>query len=208
MLHVKRVLAAVLIVPLAAGVSGCVWLAAGGAVAGVNAARQERTIGSAIDDIRIKADLEAALLAHSSSLFRNVATTVVEGRVLLTGIVAKPETRLDATRIAWSVEGVRRVDNAVEVGTDTSFFQGPEDMWIATQLRAELLADSAIRDINYSIEVANGTVYLMGVGQDRGEVDRAIAHARAIGGVKRVEDYVVLKDDPSRYGLRSTSAAQ
>ena len=44
-------------------------------------------------------------------------------------------------------------------------------------------------------------VYLTGVGQDQAEVDRVVAHARNLSGVKRVENYVVLKDDPGRYGF-------
>src|SRR5882724_11168415 len=95
--------------------SGCVLLAAGGAVAGVSAVRQERSVGNAIDDVSIRSKLEARLAQQSAGLFLRVSTTVIEGRVLLAGRVDAPETRLDATRIAWSVEGVRRVDNDVEV---------------------------------------------------------------------------------------------
>jgi hypothetical protein len=32
-------------------------------------------------------------------------------------------------------------------------------------------------------------------------VDRVVTHARNLSGVKRVENYVLLKDDPTRYGL-------
>ena len=51
-------LAPIALIPL---LSGCVWVAATGAVAGVSAARQERTIGNAVDDARIKTTLDARL---------------------------------------------------------------------------------------------------------------------------------------------------
>jgi osmotically-inducible protein OsmY len=68
-------------------------------------------------------------------------------------------------------------------------------------LRTALLTDDSIKDVNYSTDVVHGVVYVMGVGQNQAEVDRVVSHARNLSGVKRVENYVLLKDDPTRYGL-------
>jgi len=181
--------------------SGCVWIAATGAVAGVSAARQERTIGNAIDDARIKTTLDARLARDYPGLYVRASTTVVEGRVLLAGRVDKPETRLDATRVAWSVEGVRKVDNDIEVSDMSGWLDGPADFIMRTQLAATLLADKSIKDVNYTTDVVHGVVYLMGVAQNRDELDRVVEHAQHVNGVKRVENYVVLKDDPIRNGF-------
>lgn len=195
------------IVPLVLAplLSGCVWVAATGVVAGVSAARQERTIGNAVDDMRIKTELSSSLVQQSVDNFVNVSSTVVEGRVLLTGRVSSPEARLDASRIAWSVEGVRKVDNDIAVTEDGQWLNRPMDIYIRTKLAADLLTDADIRDVNYTIDVVNGVVYLMGVGQDQAEIDRAVADARAIPQVKRVENYVVLKTDPIRYGMAASA---
>jgi osmotically-inducible protein OsmY len=181
--------------------SGCVWVAATGAVAGVSAARQERTIGNAIDDARIKTTLDARLAREYPGLYIRVSTTVVEGRVLLAGRVDKPETRLDATRVAWSVEGVHKVDNDIEVSDMSGWLDGPADFIMRTQLATILLADKSIKDVNYTTDVVHGVVYLMGVAQNKDEMDRVVAHAQKLNGVKRVENYVVLKDDPVRNGF-------
>ncbi len=179
--------------------SGCVAVAATGLVAGVSAARQERTVGAAIDDIRMKTAVTAALARASASNFVNVSTTVVEGRVLMTGRVEQPETRLAATRAAWGVEGVRRVDNEIEITEKIGLIDRPRDIFIRTEIAADLLTDASIKDVNYTIDVVNGVVYLTGVGQSQEEVDRVIARASRFRGVKRVENYVVLKDNPERY---------
>ena len=186
------------LVPL---LSGCVWLAAGGAVAGISAVRQERTIGNAVDDTRIKATLDTRLAEQYPGLYIRVSTTIVEGRVLLAGRVNSPETRLEATRVAWSVDGVRKVDNAIEVSDFSGWLDGPSDFVTQTRLAAILLADKSIKDVNYTTDVVHGVVYLMGIAQDKGELDRVVAHAEKLGGVKRVENYVVLKTDPIRYGF-------
>ena len=191
-------LAPIALIPL---LSGCIAVAAGGAVAGVSAARQERTIGNAVDDVRINATLDARLAREYPGLYIRVSTTVVEGRVLLAGRVAKPETRLDATRVAWSVEGVHKVDNDIEVSDMSGWLDGPADFIMRTQLATILLADKSIKDVNYTTDVVHGVVYLMGVAQNRDELDRVVDHAQKLNGVKRVENYVVLKDDPVRNGF-------
>jgi osmotically-inducible protein OsmY len=199
---IKAATAALLIAP---ALSGCFAAAATGVVAGVSAARQERTVGTAIDDVRIKSAITSVLANSAASNFVNVSTTVVEGRVLMTGRVETPETRLQATRLAWGVEGVRRVDNEIEVTDDFGWFDRPKDIFIRTEIAGDLLTDRSIRDVNYTIDVVNGVVYLMGVAQSQAEVDRVVARASRFRGVKRVENYVVLKDDPQRYFAASDS---
>ena len=195
---IPRWLASTIVVVLASPLlSGCVLLAGGAAVAGVQTARQERTIGDALDDRAIKTALDARL-RQTSGLRFGVATTVVEGRVLLAGRVSEPEARLDATRIAWTITGVVKVDNDLEVAETAGWLDRPQDFIMRQALVAKIIADSSIREVNYTTDVVHGIVYLMGVGQNQEEVDRVVAHANSLNNVKRVENYVVLKDDPVR----------
>jgi osmotically-inducible protein OsmY len=203
-MNLRSFASVVVFVLLAPVLSGCVVVAATGAVAGVSAARQERSFGNAIDDRVIKTKLDARLRQQSIRLF-GIYTTVIEGRVLLAGRVSKPETRLEATRVAWTVDGVRKVDNDIQVAETGGWLDRPADLIMRSRLAAILLADGSIKDINYTTDVVHGIVYLMGVGQDQGEVDRVVAHANKLNGVRRVENYVVLKDDPIRYGFGMTS---
>jgi len=182
--------------------SGCALLVAGGAVAGVQTARQERTIGDALDDRAIKTSLDAKL-RQTAGLRFGVATTVVEGRVLLAGRVSQPEARLDATRVAWTITGVVKVDNDLEVADTGGWLDRPQDFIMRQALVAKILGDSSIREVNYTTDVVHGVVYLMGVGQNQEEVDRVVAHANSLNNVKRVENYVVLKDDPVRINVTS-----
>jgi osmotically-inducible protein OsmY len=134
-----------------------------------------------------------------------IATTVVKGRVLLAGRVTKPEQRLDATRAAWEVDGVVKVDNDIEVTDSWGWLDRPQDFIMRQALVAKLVGDRSIKSVNYTTDVVHGVVYLMGVAQDQGEVDRVIAHANTVNNVKRVENYVVLKDDPLREKFDVTS---
>ena len=200
----KVAIALTLMAPI---LSGCVAVAATGLYAGVSAARQERTVGAAFDDVRIKSAITTGLASVKATSFVNVSTTVIEGRVLMTGRVSDQESRLQATRVAWSVEGVRRVDNELEITARMGLINRPRDIFIRTEIATDLLTDGAIKDVNYTIDVVNGVVYITGVGQNQAEIDRVIARASRFKGVKRVENFVVLKDDPQRYFGVATAPA-
>jgi osmotically-inducible protein OsmY len=193
-----------LVVIAAPALSGCIAAAAVGTVAGVQTARQERTVGAALDDRAIKTTLDAKL-RQTSGLRFGIATTVVEGRVLLAGRVNNPEERLEATRIAWTIHGVAKVDNDIEVTDSWGWLDRPQDFIMRQALVAKLVGDGEIRSVNYTTDVVHGVVYLMGVGQDQAEVDRVVEHANSLNNVRRVENYVVLKDDPLRDRFDVTS---
>ncbi|MEJ0072169.1 MAG: BON domain-containing protein [Pseudomonadota bacterium] len=130
-------------------------------------------------------------------MLQKVDLSISEGRVHLTGTVPTPEMRLEAVKLVWQVEGVRQVIDDIEVGDDKSGVGGyARDVWISTQLRSDLLFDRAIESVNYSVETVEGTVYLMGVAQNQGELDRVTNYARNLSSVKRVVSYVRMKDQP------------
>jgi osmotically-inducible protein OsmY len=194
----------VIVVLAAPALSGCIAAAAVGTVAAVQTARQERPFGAALDDRAIKTTLDSKL-RQAPGLRFGIATTVVEGRVLLAGRVTKPEERLEATRLAWTIHGVAKVDNDIEVTDSWGWLDRPQDFIMRQALVAKLVADRSIDRVNYTTDVVHGVVYLMGVGQDQDEVDRVVAHANSLNNVRRVENYVVLKDDPIRDKFDVTS---
>jgi osmotically-inducible protein OsmY len=193
-----------LVVVVGPALSGCIAAAAVGTVAAVQTVRQERTVGNALDDRAIKTTLDGKL-RQAPGLRFGVATTVVEGRVLLAGHVTKPEERLEASRVAWTIHGVVKVDNDLEVTDSWGWLDRPQDFIMRQALVAKLATDGSIKSVNYTTDVVHGVVYLMGVAQDQEEVDRVVAHANSLNNVRRVENYVVLKDDPIRDKFNVTS---
>ena len=117
---------------------------------------------------------------------------------MLTGKVRTHRMRLDAVRLAWQAKGIEEVINEIVVTDKGGVGEYARDAWVTTQLMGRLLFDGEVRAINYSIETVAGTVYLMGIAQNRTELDRVTNHARNIAYVRRVVNYVRLKDDPAR----------
>lgn len=171
----------------------------GSAATGVGvAAAEERSLGTVVDDKTIYADITNRYI-HSdvNDLLVNVEIRVNEGRVLLTGIVDKPETSVEAARIAWEASGVREVINEVKTQRQNNSGLGyAEDAWIAAQLKARLLATKHIISINYTIQVVDKVVYLLGIAQNEEELKNVAYIASITQGVKRVVSYVRLKNAP------------
>ncbi len=168
---------------------------AGAATTGAVVVAEERSTDDVVDDTGIKLAINKAWLETDTEIFSNLNTRVNEGRVLITGVVADPEQRLEAVRIAWQVDGVREVINEIEVAEPAGFSGFARDTAISAQIESRLLFDTSIRSINFTIVTESRVVYVMGIAQDDGERARVIDHARQIPYVRRVVDYTRLKTD-------------
>ena len=178
--------------------SGCigVLVATGSETAAVVA--QERSVGDAVDDAGILLTIKRIFAEATEDLFLNVEVKSVEGRVLLAGNVNKPETKVEAVRMVWTVGGVKEVIDEIQINDKSDFWNYTRDVWISTQIRARLVATKDIRSINYSVITVNQVVYVMGIAQNQKELDMVNYIASTTSYVQRVVSYVQLKDDPRR----------
>lgn len=180
--------------------SGCtaVGLAVGAAAtAGVSVA-QERTTRQAMTDAEIGITINNSLLNEGRELFVDVSTEVVEGRVLLTGNVNRPEDRIKASEVVWATPDVVELINELEVGGGGGVQGYAEDVWITTQLRTKLLGDVEVNAVNYNIETVNKTVHLIGIARNEDELQRVVAIASKVPGVQKVVSHVLTKNDERR----------
>lgn len=187
-------------IALLAGLSACtpVGMVVGASATAGSMAMEERGFETSVEDRAIALGINKRLAESDVDLFKNVSVEVVEGRVLLTGIVAKEEERGKATRLAWQSDGVREVINEIEVGNEAELTDRGEDQWVRAKISSRLVFDSDIMAVNYEVEVVNGTVYLFGIAQNPEELSRVEAHVRDTPSVRRIVSHVVMKDDPDR----------
>lgn len=178
--------------------SGCGSLFVGAAATGGTVAVQERSIGDAVDDLTIRAELNQLFFEDNVELLQSVSFNVIEGRVLLKGSVKKQKHRIRALELTWQADGVREVINEIQVTDRGGIVNYARDTWISTQLKAEILFDTDILSINYNVETINGIIYVVGIAQDQAELDLVVDHARRIENVEKVVSHVVMKDDPRR----------
>lgn len=192
----RRAAAVVCVVVLAAGVlgalGGCVGVVIGGGAAVGTAAYQERGVRGVARDLATATKLRTQLLDAGEAYVTGIGIEVYEGRVLLTGTLEKEAMRAEAVKLAWKTEGVKDVINEIQIG-QSSLRDMARDSWITAQLQTKITFDKKILAINFSIETVNGIVYLIGIAQDQGELDRILAHGRGIGYVRRIISHVRVK---------------
>jgi osmotically-inducible protein OsmY len=160
----------------------------------------ERGVEGAASDFQLQAQIAQNLMVTNPVLQEGITTTVYQGRALLTGHVPTTPMRSAAADAAQKVPGVRAIYNEVEVTSPESVWDGAKDALITAQLRSNLVSDPDIRSANYTIETANGSVYLIGSARFEGELQRVTSFARYIPGVRRVVSYVELHSAPPILG--------
>ena len=168
-------------------------LASGGASTMI-VAEGERSLGTVVDDATIKMNIASKFIASSDNLFVNINTTVLEGRVLLTGLVTNQEIRIDAVRRVWEVEGINEVINEIEVGNRASIKDYGKDLWINTQVKALAAKTIGLKSVGYNFETIQGKVYIAGITSKPEHVDEIIKVVKNIKGVKEIVNYVIIKE--------------
>jgi osmotically-inducible protein OsmY len=178
----------------ASSLSGCILVAAGaGAASGYAVLGQERAPGQQVDDTVIHTLVGQSWDQYKPDLAHDLDATVYQGRVLITGRVPSEDWRQEAVQRTWKVDGVKEVYDEIEVGPETHFSDDARDTVISTRLRNNLLFDTGIKSINYTVKTENGIVYVIGSARSQDELDRVTSYARNIANVRRVVSYVKIR---------------
>ena len=168
-------------------------LATGGAT-GMVVAEGDRSFGTVVDDATIKINIAAKFINSDDNLFVDISTSVLEGRVLLTGLVDNQEIRIEAVRKVWEVEGVNEVVNEIQIGNRSSLKEYAQDVWITTQVRGLAAKTLGLRSIAYNFETIQGKVYIAGITKTPDQLDELIDVAKTVKGVTEIINYVIIKE--------------
>lgn len=105
---------------------------------------------------------------------------------------------LAASVVACSkpVDSVGQPLPSTTVGTDI------DDSVITSSVKSALLADADIKSLDFNVETRKGEVMLSGFVDNQAQLDRATNAARAVAGVKGIQNNVVLKGAPTSVGKK------
>ena len=194
MVKVFIVLNLILILILNYGCSAPGVLATGGGATMV-VVEGDRTVGAVIDDASIKLQITGKFISSENDLFLNIDSSVIEGRVLLTGIVDLQEIRIDAVRRVWEIGGVKEVINEIEVGNKTTLKEYSQDLWINTQVKGMAAKTLGLRALSFNFETIKGKVYVTGITSRKKQLEELINSIENIKGIKEIVNYAVVKEE-------------
>ena len=154
----------------------------------------DKSLGTTIDDAAIKVKISTKFLQSKNNLFLNINIEVTQGRVLLTGIVQKQETRIEAIRKVWEVERVREVINEIEIGDKSTIKEYANDVWITAQVKTLAAKNVGWRALAYNFETIKGKVYIAGITSHKDQLNILIESIETIKGLKEIINYVIIKE--------------
>ena len=176
--------------------TGCVGTGSKGIFGtGVSIALDPRSIGTQIDDSVMQKNLTTRLILRDKNYLLSLNTKVLDGRIFLTGKVDDPEEKLQITKLAWEIKGVRSVKNDVKVKEDFNFKQSAKDLLITSQLRAALIFNKNIKAMNYQIDTYKKKIFIYGISLTAEERKEVISEAKEILDVKDVIASIILVED-------------
>ena len=175
---------AVLAATLAASLSGCVAMVAGGAVMGAVAAADRRTLGAQTEDksIALKGEMAAKKITGDNG---HVNVTSYNRKVLLTGEVKDEAMKAAVEREVRGIANVVSVANELEIAGPSSYTSRSSDALITTKVKASLVDMKTISANSFKVVTERGNVYLMGLVTQR-EGNIAADVAKGVSGVQRV----------------------
>ena len=197
MKFVKEALYKFLSMALVAGflsITGChPLLIAGGALTGVYAiATDERSGDTIVDDSTLSTKVKMKLVGDSEVKGRKIDVDVLDGTVILTGIVETNGEAERAVALARSVVGVNDVENNLRLGSRT-MGEAFGDSFISSAVKAKLMKEPNIRSWNIDVDVYNGVVSLTGLVESADQKKRIVEIAKTTEGAVRVVDNLRVK---------------
>lgn len=183
------VLGTALVGVLAITVVGC-----GKAVDGTGAVAPGTTVGTEIDDSVITSNVRAVLLGDADVKSFDFKVETRKGEVLLSGFVDN-QMQLDrATAATRAVAGVKAVQNNVILkGAPTTVGKKVDAGIITSKVKAALLGDPGVKSFDIAVVTRDDEVLLTGFVDNQIQMDRAVAIARAVEGVRLVSNQMSIK---------------
>ena len=189
-----------LVILISLSLTGCTSLAILGVGAGAGVLTggyimgRDKTVTQSTDDTIIDAQIKRKLFKQFPNVFTNITVATDNGCVLLAGSVRDEKYIKEAEKIAWTIDGVKKVNNNLTCNKNVSTTQSLQDSYITSACRTKLIATKDIKSRNIKINTNEGVVYLSGTAHSNDELEDIISVVKSIKGVKKVVSYIIIKE--------------
>ena len=165
---------------------GCAGLIIGAGMGAASIAHDRRTIGTQVDDKTTASRISTALSNDKAIKQQtSISVQVFNGNALLVGQAPTQALIQQAESLASTVNNIKKLHNQIRLGLPIPANIVAHDVWLASKIKTQLIADKRIDGLHIEIEVENGEVFLMGLVSKK-ESNIAVDITRNIKGVKQV----------------------
>lgn len=165
---------------------GCAAVVVGAGVGAASAAHDRRTLGTQVDDKTVAARVITQLAQNKAvDDYANVNVHIFNGVALLVGQAPNDDLKRQAHQAAEQVKNIKKLHNQIRIGSPIPASTSANDVWLASKVKASLIADKRINGLHINVAVEDSEVFLMGL-VSQTEADTAVDIARNVNGVARV----------------------
>ena len=175
---------------LAAALCGCnPYVAAVSMTYGV--ATDARSVATQASDTETESSVKASLLASPVAGTDGLNVWCRQAVIVLAGVVPPgSQAGAAAVQIARTTPGVASVETFFVADRPSE----ASDLEIEGEIKAAFAADPNVMEERASVGVYGGHVVLVGVVEDPSKIDRYVADAQSVNGVRSVRSYIQLVD--------------
>ena len=165
-----------------------------GAIA-ISSTAQEKGLGTSINDKVIYLKLRNAIYEWNSSVSQKISISVDGGSILVTGQLKNVDTKIELTKIIWEVNGVKEVNNKVQISETNNLKNIAKDLASLGEIKARLMASKKLNSLNYSIDVVNNIAYISGIASSEEEISIVTQIVQEARFIKEVQNFVKVNKD-------------
>ena len=165
-----------------------------GAIA-FSSSAQEKGLGTSLNDKVIYVKLRNAIYDWNPSVSEDLSLSVDNGSILVTGKVKNIDTKVQLTKIIWDINGVKEVNNKVQISETNNFKNIAKDLAALGEIKARLMGSTKLNSLNFSIDVVNGIAYISGVASSEEEVSIVTQIAQKARFIREVQNFVKVNKD-------------
>jgi hyperosmotically inducible protein len=151
---------------------------------------EEEFVRSFAGDKKIMSTILKKFLADRLVNDLDITPRCYNGYAYIVGEYESEQQKIRAIEIAESVEGVKSLETYLILRKNDDSCEKGDNLRITAAVKTKITEDKRIWSKNLSIVTAQCTVVLMGFVQKEREIQRAIAHAESVEGVKGVKSYL------------------
>lgn len=155
-----------------------------------DAAVDERSVNTIASDTSIKGTIVKEFFNDDKIKSLDISTGCYQGHVYLVGEYDDSVQKERAIKIAESIEGVKSVTTYLLPKKKGDLCGTDENLAIAGKVKAKLIGDTDIWSTNIDVKSVQCNVVLYGLVGSKTEIDKAIAHAKSVDGIRSVQSFL------------------
>ena len=159
-----------------------------------HAEESKRSVGEYTDDKLLVSKVKTALISDKTADANEINVEVYKGVVQLNGFVDGEKEKAQAEAVAKGVAGVKGVENNLEIKQASQTTGGAiDDSTITAKVKSALIDDDTTKGGDIKVETRGGVVQLSGFVSNQAQKDAATKVAKAVSGVKAVNNGLGIK---------------